>query len=48
MDPGLGPKAQETMLISVTSCSFYMAKPITITAVDSLNQSYIFVMQIAS
>ncbi len=36
------------MLITVSSCSFYMAKPITITAVDSLNHTYPFVMQIAS
>jgi len=48
LEKGLAPQASDTVLITVSSCSFYMSKPITITAVDSLNHTYPFVMQIAS
>ncbi|HEU5347337.1 MAG TPA: protein kinase [Ktedonobacterales bacterium] len=45
MSPGIAPKASDTVLITVSTCQSALSSPITVTAVDSLNHTYSFVMR---
>jgi hypothetical protein len=44
MDPGLKPNTSDTVLVRLSSCSSHQT-PVVITAKDSLNHTYTFVLQ---